>query len=470
MTAIQQIEISDEEVAQLLSGDEGHFADFKASEIKPASLTKTIASFANSEGGELFVGIDDKPRAWRGFATQEDANGHLQIFEDLFPLGTDFDYEFFSNANSTGLVLHVSVCKTREIKVASNSDVYIRRGAQNLPVRDADKLDALKRAKGLTTFETEPVNCPPEVVTTAEPLIEFMKTVVPTAEPAAWLKKQMVLIADKPTVAAIVLFADEPQAVLPKRTGIKLYRYKTSDAEGTRETLDFDPRSIDGCAYQQIFDAVKQTTEIVQSVNVRTPKGMEAAKYPFDAIHEIITNAVIHRDYSITDDIHIRVFDNRVEVLSPGTLPGHVTVENILDERFARNPSIVRLINKFPNPPNKDVGEGLNTAFESMKQMKLKAPVIEQAGGYLKVILRHESLATPEEAILTYLLSNPEIANRDAREICFIPSENKIKRILQGMVRNELLQPVPERTRYKAAYQFTEKGKAMAEQIDADGT
>jgi len=65
--------------------------------------------------------------------------------------------------------------------------------------------------------------------------------------------------------------------------------------------------------------------------------------------HEIITNAVLHRDYSVADDVHIRIFDNRVEVVSPGMLPAHITPENILSERFARNAAIVRLINKFPD-------------------------------------------------------------------------------------------------------------------------
>jgi ATP-dependent DNA helicase RecG len=130
--------------------------------------------------------------------------------------------------------------------------------------------------------------------------------------------------------------------------------------------------------------------------------------------------------------------------------------ENILSERFARNPAIVRLINKFPDPPNKDVGEGLNTAFESRRNLKLKPPEIKQTGGYVKVILKHEALATPEEAILLYLIKNDEIANRHAREVCFIKSENKMKRILQVMISNGLLEPVPGRTRYAAAYQLTE--------------
>lgn len=190
-----------------------------------------------------------------------------------------------------------------------------------------------------------------------------------------------------------------------------------------------------------------------------TPEGLANVTYPETAIHEIVTNGVLHRDYSIADDVHIKIFDNRVEVLSPGTLPGHVTPENILNERFARNASIVRLINKFPNPPNKDVGEGLNTAFQAMREMKLKDPVIVQEGGYVKVTLRHEPLATPEEIILDYLRTHGEIANREAREICYIGSENKMKRILQQMVAKGLIESVPELTRYNAAYRLPKKKK-----------
>ncbi len=53
-----------------------------------------------------------------------------------------------------------------------------------------------------------------------------MLDVVPTAEPEDWLKKQNVVVNDRPTVAGVLLFSDEPQALLPKRSGIKVYRYK----------------------------------------------------------------------------------------------------------------------------------------------------------------------------------------------------------------------------------------------------
>jgi ATP-dependent DNA helicase RecG len=104
--------------------------------------------------------------------------------------------------------------------------------------------------------------------------------------------------------------------------------------------------------------------------------GLEAIVYPDETLHEIVKNAVLHCDYSIVADIQIRVFDNRIEVESPGRLPGHVTPQNILATQAARNPKLVRLINKFPDPPNKDVGEGLNTAFEAMTKLRLKTPEI----------------------------------------------------------------------------------------------
>jgi ATP-dependent DNA helicase RecG len=149
-------------------------------------------------------------------------------------------------------------------------------------------------------------------------------------------------------------------------------------------------------------------------------------------------------------------------VASPGTLPGHVTPENILTERFARNATIVRLINKFPNPPNKDVGEGLNTAFLAMREMKLQPPAIDQTGGYVTVVLKHEALATPEEIVIKYLQDNDQITNRIARGLCFIGSENKMKAILQRLVKNGIIELVPGTTRYSAAYRLKRK-KAVAE-------
>jgi ATP-dependent DNA helicase RecG len=322
-------DVSSDEREQVLAIEEGHFSDVKAIEVAPAKLTKTISAFSNADGGEVYVGIAEDKHArtkhWRGFISPEDANGHIQIFERLFPLGDGYSYIFLRSNAQDGLVLKIEIQKNRSIKAASDDVVYVRRGAQNLPYTSPEDLARLARNKGLTSFETEIVNADTVVLTNSTVSLGFMLEIVPTAEPEAWLRKQNLIIQNKPTVAGTVLFAEEPQALLPKRTGIKIYRYKTSASEGSRESLDSDPQSIEGHAYKQISDSVEITSSIIESVRVNTPAGLESIKYPITALHEIITNAVLHRDYSLPDDIHIRIFDNRVEVISPGILPAHIT-------------------------------------------------------------------------------------------------------------------------------------------------
>ena len=191
--------------------------------------------------------------------------------------------------------------------------------------------------------------------------------------PPVFVRKQALVRSNQPVVAGILLFAEEPQASVPK-SGVKLYRYKTTAEVGTRETLVGNPEAIEGTTYDIIQRSVEKTVAMVEGIQRLGPNGFEPVAYPDDTLHEIVTNAILHRDYSIASDVQIRVFDNRIEVESPGRLPGHVTTRNILKTQFSRNGVLVRLIHKFPNPPNKDVGKGLNTAFDAMKKSRLNTP------------------------------------------------------------------------------------------------
>jgi ATP-dependent DNA helicase RecG len=298
------------------------------------------------------------------------------------------------------------------------------------------------------------------VITNSTITLDFILSVVPSAEPEAWFRKQLLIIENKPTVAAVVLFAELPQAVLPKRCGIKILRYKTTETTGSRETLASDPLTVEGCLYDQIFAAVTETVRVVEDVKVLGATGLENIKYPDETLHEIITNAVLHRDYSIAADIQIRVFDNRIEVESPGKLPGHVTTDNILTEQFARNGTIVRLINKFPNPPNKDVGEGLNTAFQAMRALRLRDPVIEERDTSVVVQIRHERLASPEEAILSYLRQHDEITNAIARQVTGIASENKVKDVFYRLRDAGKLERIPGRKGSASAWRRSPRNGA----------
>ncbi|WP_298868735.1 ATP-binding protein [uncultured Gimesia sp.] len=442
----------------ILSLEEDHFGDLKAKEIAPAKLTRSVSAFANSSGGDIYIGVDEinkrtKKRKWRGFTDVEEANAHLQVIENMAPLANHYIATFLEIEDETGLVLQVQVQKTKDILESSNGTPYVRKSAQNLPVESEEALAQLKLDKGLSTFEDDTVNTDVADVTNSAPIIEFLINVIPTAEPEVWLRKQKLIVNGLPTVAAVLLFAEEPQAILPKRSGIKIFRYKTKEDEGDRDTLAFDPLTIEGPLYDLIYSAVEKTKELVEDIKKMGATGLEEVEYPEETLHEILTNAILHRDYSIATDTQIRIFDNRIEIQSPGRLPGHITVSNILEQQFARNPKLVRLINKFPNPPNKDVGEGLNTAFNAMRKLRLKDPEIIDQENNVLVHIRHQSLASPEETVVEYLENNDEITNRVAREITGIKSENTMKNVFIRLNKKDEIEPVPGKSGFRSAWQ-----------------
>src|SRR5205807_3366659 len=117
-------------------------------------------------GEEEFMGA--KIRHWRGFVDQEAANGHIQGLEELFPLGSEYSYEFLRARGSPGLVLHVTVQRTLQIVRAHDKKTYIRRGAQNLEVKGEAALARLKLDKGIESFEKQTVDVDPSIISESE--------------------------------------------------------------------------------------------------------------------------------------------------------------------------------------------------------------------------------------------------------------------------------------------------------------
>jgi ATP-dependent DNA helicase RecG len=451
--------VDDEQAELLIQIEEGQYSDVKATAISASKLSHSISAFANTDGGDLYIGIAEemlggnvKRREWNGFADVEGANGHLQAFERIFPLGKDFQYEFLRCPSKRGVVLHVQVSRTQAVINAYDGKPYV-----------PEQLRRLQFTKGVISFEGHPVSVPLESIVDSPVTSEFLNSVVPKATPEAWLRKQQLIVNGMPTVAGVLLFSEEPQAILPKRCGIKVYRYQTQEETGFRDVLSFIPITVEGCLYHQIKNAVDTTVSEIEKIRSIGARGLENVKYPPETLHEIITNAVIHRDYSIADDVHVRIFDNRIEVQSPGRLPAHVTPKNILDERFARNGAIVRLLNKFPDPPNRDVGEGLNTAFDKMRELGLRDPIIEERDSDLLVTILHEPLASKEEAIMKYLDEYGTIRNKKARQITFVKDADQMKRILQKMVEKELIDPVPGTRAGGFTYRKRQKPAAASE-------
>ena len=315
------VEITIAERARLLAMEEDHFNDLKGKDIKPGKLTDTVSAFANASGGEIYLGLEEidkskKLRSWNGFDTIEDANAHIQTIEQLAPLANHYSVEFLRCDSSKGLIAHFTIHKSMEVLAATSGKVYIRRGAQKLPVDGAKALERLRISKGVSSFEDHSTALSVRELAKSPTLKKFLKTAVPTGKPIQWVSKQQLRHDDQATVAGVLLFSAEPQVTLPKRSAIKIYRYKTKSEEGARDTLAFNPLTIEGSLYDLIYAAVAKTKELVEDIKKLGPKGLEAVTYPDETLHEIVTNAVLHRDYSIPSDVHIRIFDNRIEVES----------------------------------------------------------------------------------------------------------------------------------------------------------
>jgi ATP-dependent DNA helicase RecG len=447
--AFEIVPVTRPQADKIIHLQEGQFGDVKAIEKKPSSLTEDISAFANADGGDLYIGIDEfevsgiKTRSWRGFSNPEAANAYCSVFDSLYPSGSEFQYEFLECDGLPGLVLHVVVNKTRGVTMASNNIPYLRRNAASMPQNSIELRRRLDFAKGVHSFENENANAELSLVTESNVIRRFIENVVPTAQPEEYLRKQMLIREGEVTVAAVLLFSDEPQPILPKNCGIKIYRYKTTEAEGFREAEAFIPKTIEGCLYEQIRSAVSVTTQLIQEIpKMGAGSEFEKVQYPPETIHEIITNAAIHRDYSIKDDIHIRIFDNRIEIQSPGRLAANMTIKNLTTQRAARNGAIQRLLNRFPDPPNRDVGEGIKTANAAMTALGLEKPIFKELEEAFLVTIKHEKLATAELIIMDYLDTHETVTNKQARKITFIHEDWKVKSIFRGMEQKKMIKQV----------------------------
>lgn len=456
---MQHLTITAREARALLARNEDHYLDFKSREIKPASLEKTVSAFGNSSGGEIVVGVSEPDRGtyeWAGFDRIEDANAHAHELLGPFPESDTFKYDTLEAPGFSGVLFRITIAKTRDICETSNGNIYVRGTAGVRQVTDEAGLTELRLQKGLTSHEDATTRATIAMVADSLQVTEFVIDALTFYEPEPWLRQQLMIVADRPTVAAVVLFADEPQIVLPKAS-VMVYRYASKDQIGKRDDLvDGKTWNIEGSAIAQIRGTVAKTTELIESVK---GTNLQDVHYPPETLHEIITNAVIHRDYSIADNIHVRIFDDRVEVESPGRLPGHVTPRNLPGARFSRNETIERMLHKFADAPNKNVGEGLITAFEAMADMRLAAPEVVETEKGVVVYIKHEALDSPATLILNFLSEHETITNREARELTNTPSEGKMRRQLAALVEQGALEQVPNTNRGGFKYRLKQDEK-----------
>jgi len=449
-TVIEERNLSFAEIQKLLAAEEDHFFDFKSKDIQPAKLQETFVAFANADGGDIYLGIEDKKyngTRLRPYAAKEDANAILAVLlEQTVPSVENVSVEFL--AGTGGYILHLSVPKSPKVHYAASGDCFVRLNAAKVKIK-GERVTSLAYSKGSALYERVAVESVDiEEIVEVGTLATYMERVATSLEPMRFLRKQR-LTTDKdgvvrPNVGCVLLFDDEPQATVETRCAIKVYRLRTTDTEYKREHLAEMPATINGSMEIQIRTALAKVADLVGGASYYEGENLVALKYPVDAIKELLVNAVIHRDYSLNDDIHVRVFDNRIEITSPGKLPGYMTLDNLYEERFSRNPNIVRMLHNLPDPLNHDIGEGLDTVRNEMTKAGLVVPTFELRGNSFVATIRHQRMASIEDVVMQYLQKNPAAAmtNKLARQLSGEDDINKVKKALQKLRADGLIDVV----------------------------
>ena len=187
----------------------------------------------------------------------------------------------------------------------------------------------------------------------------------------------------------------------------------------------------------------------------------EVPEYPLAVAREAVVNAVAHRDYSQRGDgIRLLMFSDRLEVYSPGRLPGHVTLENLVEERFSRNEVIVQVLSDLGFIER--LGYGIYRMIASMREAGLPAPRFEETtAGFRVTLFGHGDglvsrapqeqrwgnlLLNPrQEEALAYLAEKGRITNREYQQLCPNVSPETIRRDLADLVDKGMLLKIGEK-------------------------
>lgn len=345
----------------------------------------------------------------------------------------------YLDTGTSGLILHFSVPKSPKVHYTASNDCFIRINASKKKIK-GERVTELGYAKGAEPYEKKAIeDVDIDEIVRSNGLKSYMTRVQTQLSPELFLRKQHLLTKKNnekiPNVGCILLFDDEPQATMHTRCAVKVYRLRTTESEYKREQLAEMPVTINGTIEDIIDKTIKQVAKYVDGASFQDGDKLVKLLYPSEALKEILVNAVIHRDYSLNDDIHVRIFDNRIEIQSPGKLPGYMTIPTLYSERFSRNPNIVRMLHNLPNPVNHDIGEGLDTAKNELKKAGLIDPIFIEKENAFIVTIKHQRIASIEDIILKYFEENPNssVTNKLVRQLSGEDDMQKVKQALQKL-------------------------------------
>lgn len=408
-----------ETFAQFLQQREGETIDFKMPVPTSADLAALITALYNTRGGYIIFGVDDNRQPVGVPSPQGIEAGIVNIIRDRCELDIMPAIEIVSYQGSEFVVVHCPKGPRPPYFVRDNPRPYIRVGSTN---REAttEETRRLYLAGGEAGFERQP-NPRATLADLSKPLItryrqrrELLANFAIEITDEELLRNLGCLVAVngdlRPTHAGVLLFTKEPQRFLPQ-SEVTVVRFKGIDVV---EYLD--RKDLQGPLSDLVTDA---EAFIYRHIRVGRRvigfEGVDFWEYPKEAIREAVVNAVIHRDYSLQGQrIRIFIFDDRIEVYSPGLVPPGVTLEELrqLKSRSVlRNPAIVSVFRDLGGFIEK-LGTGIRRMAAAMEAHHLSKPQFDELSGEFLV-----TLIGPSERFMQEENSRPWIKGLNPRQI-----------------------------------------------------
>lgn len=418
-------------------------------------LAETLVAFSNTEGGLVAIGLNDKGKLLNNKIERDDIEKALKetdaICNPPVVVGNIEQVKL-----DEGTIFTLRIPRSIELHALTDGRVLIRSGAKNRPLGGQEILK-LASAKNTGEFESEAVPNTTKENFSEKILAEYIKkrserTKRPISENRDDLLREIGAIDNdgNATMGGILLFSEYPQQWLPQ-SSVVFVKFVGTTPRGENGLAGYTRREeLTGPLPRLIESAWNLIwSEMAVSAVVKGLEREETTEYPQFAVREAIVNAVCHRDYRLKGRrIEIRMYSDRLEVISPGGLPGFITIENIKDEHFSRNPRIVNGL--FQWGYIEELGLGIDRMMEVMEKAGHKPPSFDARPYSFAVTLfnQRQQQEIPkwvrntnhrQAKALEYIRNNGSITNREYRSLCEGVSAETLRLDLVDMVDKGIL-------------------------------
>jgi ATP-dependent DNA helicase RecG len=394
-----------EDIGRLLKQDRGQFLEFlsafeyrrsgaqkKREEDLARETVRVLSGMANADGGTLLIGVEPDKSVTGIPHDRHELSSLIHAPQSQLtpPLNPACEKIQLGNL----LLLKFEVASALEAYRASGGRSFIRIGTET-PALPSEQIRALKEAKRGIAYERQrPLDAGWEDLD-INGIDAFNAKMQEQREAKIVLQSYHLLDASSgppaPNLAALLLFAKDPSRWHP-RCGIDFVKYEGLERQHGAALNIVKRLRFEGPFVRLIDDAVGRIKEHIRERTILHDLFFrEKLEYPVFAWQEALVNAVAHRDYSLTGvSIEVWMFDDHIEVRSPGLPPPPVTLEQLQQKKsvhFSRNPVIVRVLADLGYL--REIGEGIPRMFQEMEHHGLRPPEFSAEGFFLVVTLRN---------------------------------------------------------------------------------